>query len=282
MTKQLIDEYRRTSYELSEVIAPGWQRRRAQFEEAMTPVRQWMVGETAPLAGDTVLELAAGAGDTGFAASAGAGRLICTDFSPAMLDVARLRAGDLGVRNVEFRVMDAEHLELDTSSVDAVLCRFGYMLMADPAAALSETRRVLRPGGRLALAVWAAPERNPFFALVASVLAKGGHVAPPPAGAPNPFGMADPGRTRAMLEGAGFTAVTLDEIPVRFPFRDVDDYLGFMSDTAGPLAVALQRLSGPGRGEIAGTVGDALGAFAVDDGYAIPGAALVATARPAG
>lgn len=280
MTKQSIDEYRRAGYELSQAIAPGWRRRHVEFEAAMTPVRELMVAGIA--AGGTVLELAAGAGDTGFAASAVARRLICTDFSPAMLDVARGRAGELGVRNVEFSVMDAERLELDSASVDAVLCRFGYMLMADPAAALSETRRVLRAGGRLALAVWAAPERNPFFAVLASVLARGGHVAPPPAGAPNPFGMADPDRTGALLEVAGFTAIALDEIPVRFPFRDVDGYLGFMGDTAGPLAVALQALSGADREDVARSVGDALGAFAVDGGYAIPGAALVATARPAG
>jgi ubiquinone/menaquinone biosynthesis C-methylase UbiE len=92
-----------------------------------------------------VLELAAGAGDTGFAAASDAGRLLCTDFSPAMLDVARRRAGELGITNVEFRVLDAEHLDLDTASVDGVLCRLGYMLVADPAAALAETRRVLRP-----------------------------------------------------------------------------------------------------------------------------------------
>jgi hypothetical protein len=60
MTTQLIDEYRRTSYEISQSIAPGWHRRRAQFEAAMTPVREWMVGELAPRAGATVLELAAG------------------------------------------------------------------------------------------------------------------------------------------------------------------------------------------------------------------------------
>jgi ubiquinone/menaquinone biosynthesis C-methylase UbiE len=132
MTTNLIDEYRRTSYEISEAIAPGWYRRRAQFETAMTPLRDWMVRALAVREGATVLELAAGAGDTGFTAAAHAGRLICTDFSPAMLDVARRRAEELDIRNADFRVMDAEHLDLDTASVDGVLCRFGYMLIADP------------------------------------------------------------------------------------------------------------------------------------------------------
>jgi ubiquinone/menaquinone biosynthesis C-methylase UbiE len=282
MTTTPIDEYRRTSYEISQAIAPGWHRRRAQFEAAMTPVREWMVRELAPRAGATVLELAAGAGDTGFTSAADAERLICTDFSPAMLDIARRRAGELGIRNVEFRVMDAEHLDLGPASVDGVLCRFGYMLMADPAAALTETRRVLRPDGRVALAVWAAPERNPFFAVIASILAAAGHVSPPRDGLPSPFGMAGRDRTRSLLAGAGFTAITVDEIPVRFPFRDLDDYLGFMGDTAGPLAVALQRLSEPDREELTATLATALEPFATGGGYTIPGAALVAAANSTG
>ncbi|MFN2490941.1 MAG: class I SAM-dependent methyltransferase [Actinomycetota bacterium] len=123
-----------------------------------------MIRELAPQPGDTELELAAGAGDTGFEAAAilgEGGRLISTDFSPAMVDVARGRSAELRVGNVDHRVMDAEHIELETDSVDGVLCRFGYVLMADPATALSETRRVLRPSGRLALAVWGTTERNP-------------------------------------------------------------------------------------------------------------------------
>jgi ubiquinone/menaquinone biosynthesis C-methylase UbiE len=280
---QLIEEYRRASYEISQAIAPGWRRRRAQLETALAPVREWMVGRLEPRPGAAVLELAAGAGDTGFAASGvlgASGHLICTDFSPAMLDGARRRAGELGIGNAEFRVMDAEHLDLDTASVDGVLCRFGFMLMADPVAALSEARRVLRPGGRLALAVWAAPDRNPFFTALAVSLVQHGHVARPPAGVPNPFSMASPDRTRSLLEAAGFAAVTVDEIPLTFRFRDVDDYLGFMADTAGPLAVVLQKLPEPERKAVATTVENALSAFATDGGYPIPGAALVAAARP--
>ena len=143
---------------------------------------------TAP--GDTVLELAAGAGDTGFEAAALAGergRLISTDFSPAMVDVARRRGAELGLGNVDYRVMDAERIELDADSVDGVLCRFAYMLMPDPAAALAETRRVLRPGGRLALAVWGAPERNPWVTIGFGLLVERGHMPPPDPGAPNPF-----------------------------------------------------------------------------------------------
>jgi ubiquinone/menaquinone biosynthesis C-methylase UbiE len=83
--------------------------------------------------------------------------MIRSDLSPAMLDAARRRGAELGVTNVDYRIIDAERIELDDDSVDGALSRFGYMLMAGPAAALAETRRVLRPGGRLTLAVLRAP-----------------------------------------------------------------------------------------------------------------------------
>ena len=132
-------DYRRTSYETWEAMAPGWERRRAELEEALTPVRTWLITKLAPQPGDTVLELGAGPGDTGFAAAAlvgEAGRLISSDFSPEMVEVARRRGADLGLENVDHRVIDAERIDLDVASVDGVLCRSAFMLVADPAGRL--------------------------------------------------------------------------------------------------------------------------------------------------
>jgi ubiquinone/menaquinone biosynthesis C-methylase UbiE len=170
MATDAIDARDGSIYEIAEELAPSWERRRPDIEDVSTPVKEWMLRALGPRSGDTVLELAAGCGDTGFEAAATigeGGRLITTDFSPAMLDAARRRGAELRVENVEYRLMDAQRIGLATDSVDGVLCRFWYMLMHDPAAALAETRRVLRPGGRLTLAVWGAPERNPFFGIAA-------------------------------------------------------------------------------------------------------------------
>jgi SAM-dependent methyltransferase len=235
-----------------------------------------------PREGDTVLELAAGIGDTGFEAAAilrASGRLITSDLSPAMLAAARRRGAELGVDNVGYRVIDAQRIELADDSVDGVLCRFGYMLMPDPAAAFAETRRVLRPGGRLALAVWGAMERNPWIAIVGISLGQGGHIPPPePPPAPGPFSMANPERVVRLLRDAGFSEVRTQELEGRFTFADADEYLGLIADTAGPAALALQGLTQDERAAVRADVEDSLQRYAADDGYELPCVALCAVA----
>ena len=265
--------------EVAEKLAPTWASRREQIEAVSTPCRETMLRELDPQPGDTVLELAAGTGDTGFDAAerVGAeGRLISSDFSPTMLAAARQRGAERGVENVDYRVVDATKIELDDDAVDGVLCRFGYMLMSDVEAALSETRRVLRPGGKVTFAVWGSPERNPFFMVPAISLIQRGHMAPPePPPAPGLFSMSDPARVEALLGGAGFEEVRIGEVQLTFPLPDAEEYLEFLGDTAGPIAMVLQGLSEEQRAEVLGDVEDSLGRFATEGGgYPLPGLAL--------
>jgi SAM-dependent methyltransferase len=172
-----------------------------------------------PQPGERVLELAAGMGETGLLAAevvAPAGNVIISDQAEAMLEGARARAAELGIDNVSFRVLNAEWIDLPLASVDIVLCRWGFMLMVDPAAALAETRRVLAPGGRLALAVWDSIEHNPWASLPFLELAERG-VAPgagaaPQEPRPGPFALGDAERVRELLDGAGFTGVSVEAI----------------------------------------------------------------------
>ncbi len=276
------EDYRSTVQEIAQAMAPGWERRRAFLEDTAAPVREWLIRELAPRPGETVLELAAGAGDTGFEAAAtlgATGRLITTDVSSPMLDVARRRGAELGVENVEYRVVDAERIELDSDSVDGVLCRFGYMLMAEPGAALAETRRVLRPGGRLALAVWGPPQRNPYFTILGSILVEHGQLPPPNPAEPGIFAMASAERIHALLDRAGFASVRPSEVPVRFAVADVGEYLDIIADTAGPIGLAVRALSDATRAAVAAAVADMFARFARADGYRIDGLALCVAAR---
>jgi precorrin-6B methylase 2 len=268
-------------YETAETIAPGWERHRAFVERSATPVREWLLRELAPQPGQTLLELAAGVGDTGFEAAAlvgDRGRLLSTDFSPAMVEAARRRGAERSVQNVDYRVIDAERIDLPDDAVDGVICRFGYMLMGDAAAALAETRRVLRPGGRAVLAVWGPPERNPFFAMLARPMVEAGHMPPPDPQAPGLFSLAAPERLRAMLEGAGLRDARIEEVPVRFEVGDAEEHVAIASDTAGALAMVLRSLTDDDRARLVARVGEALAPFAADGGYALPGVALAAAA----
>ena len=274
-------EYRRSSFETWQATASGWERWRERLAHDLNPVRTWLIRELAPRPGDTVLELCAGPGETGFAAAeivGERGRLISTDFSPEMVEVARRRGAELGLRNVDYGVIDAERIELDHDSVDGVLCQSGYMLMADPPAALSETRRVLRPGRRVALSVWGDPERNPWASAPGRFLVERGHVPPPEPGAPGAFSMASKERTRELLEDAGFTAVRIDEVAMQWVFRNLDEYQRWLLDVSASLALVMRGLTAEEKEALTSRLAEAFAPFAADGGYEVPGLALCAVA----
>ena len=275
------NEYKRTSLENWQTMASGWERRRAEIEKVTRPVSEWMVEALDPQPGDTVLELAAGPGDVGYLAApllGDDGRLISSDFSSEMVEVARRRAAELGLENVEHRVIDAEEIALEDDSVDGVLCRFGFMLMPDPDAAVAETRRVLRPGGRLALAVWSAAGRNPWIALAGRVLAEQGLVPPPQPGEPGMFVLAEEERLRGLLEGAGFGVERIEEVPVLLTYDDVDHYVTAANETGGMFARIWRDASEEEHETIEARLAEAFEPFAVDGGYELPGVAVVAAA----
>jgi ubiquinone/menaquinone biosynthesis C-methylase UbiE len=275
-----IQDTQTMNYEVAETLAPTWAKRAPQIEQVTAPVREWLVQELAPSAGDVVLELAAGVGDTGFDAAeliGEAGKLISSDFSPKMLEEARRRGAERGIVNVEYQVIDAERIELEDDSVDGVICRYGYMLMADTAAALAQTRRVLRPTGRLTLAVWGPPERNPFFSILGAKLVEAGHVPPPePPPAPGIFAMGSSERTKVLLKEAGFGEVRVAEVGVLFRVPSVREYLEFTADTAGPIAIALRSMSGEDREALEPSLEEAFAGFATGEGYELPGVTLCA------
>jgi SAM-dependent methyltransferase len=258
-------------------VAPGWHAQREVLWEASRPVSEWMVQRLDPQPGDTVLELAAGLADTGLMTArlvGEAGRVIVTDFTPEMIAAARRRAEELGVHNVEFRVLDAERMDLETDSVDGVLCRWAYMLMIDPAAAFAETRRVLRSGGRLTFSVWAARESNPALSLAGTVLVELGHIAPPDPEAPSAFAMADPGRIRELVEGVGFAEPAIEEVSFRLPFADRDAYWRYLTETSASSSPVLRSLPPEEQDKVREQIHEAAQLFQSGEGYDFPAVCL--------
>jgi SAM-dependent methyltransferase len=275
-------DYREVSYEIWQEMAPGWLREREYLWNTSRVVGEAMIAKLAPQPGQIILELACGVGDTGFAAATAvgdAGGLIASDFSPGMVDAARTRAKELGLENVEFRVMDAENMDLGDDSVDGVLCRWGYMLMSDPAAAFAETRRVLRDGGRLCFSVWGAPVANPWAAIPGMTVVERGHMPPPEPGAPGIFAMADPDRIRELVTGAGFSPPAIEEVEVEWRFSDADEIWRFLNEIAGGIALIIRGLPPDEQQAVRDLIAERLKPFASNGAYAVPGVALNVVTR---
>jgi ubiquinone/menaquinone biosynthesis C-methylase UbiE len=265
-------------------MAAGWETRREDLWELSRPVSEWLVERIDPRPGQTILDVAAGVGDTGLLAArrlAGTGRVLITDFAPRMLAAARRPAAELGVTNAEFHELDAQRMALEPASVDGVLCRWGFMLMPDPAAAFGETHRVLRPGGRLAFSVFGAPERNPWASIVGRILVADGHMPPPAPGAPGIFALSDPARIRELMSGAGFASPEMAEIPLTWRFPSPDAYWWFLTEMAGAISPILRALAPGAQARVRARAAEMAQPFRSGEAYALPALCLcVSTRRP--
>jgi SAM-dependent methyltransferase len=271
-----------------ETAAAGWTRRQEAIRRFGAPVSEWMLDAVALQPGERVLELAAGLGETGMLAAeqvAPMGGVIISDHAEAMLDGARARALQLGLSNVEFQVLMAEWIDLPLASVDVVLCRWGYMLMADPAAALAETRRVLRPGGRVALAVWDMVQHNPWALQPTLELIERGLLPVPDGNAgwqPGPFALADPERVRELLAGAGFTEITVAAVDIEQHYASLEELWETALDINRTFHDAVLSQPEPEIAEIQAGLAARLAPYTAADGtgtITLPGRSLVARAH---
>lgn len=275
-------DYRRASRRRWGRAAPGWHRRREAHRLATMPVSAWMVDALDLQPGQTVLELAAGTGETGFLAAElirPGGTLICSDFAPEMLTAAQQVAAEQGLDNVRFKQIDAESIDQPAASLDGVLCRNGYMLMADPEAALRETRRVLKPGARVALSAWTAAEDNPWSSEAADELIARGLTPPRDSSVPGQFAWADEGIVGGYLEGAGFVDFEVDTVDFAIPYADFEEWWGTLMDMSRAFADVVEGLDEETREEVRTGLRARSGRFVVAGrGLAMPARTWVAAA----
>jgi len=155
-----------------------------------------------------------------------------------------------------------------------VLCRWGYMLMADPGAALAETRRVLGEDGRVALSVWGDPDHNPWASIPARALLEQTGADPPDPTAPGIFAMASEERTRDLLERAGLDPQRVETVEMAWRFESYADYWHYLTDVKGAIAIVVRSLSDPARATLSEEIERRLAPYAEGDGYRMPGMCL--------
>lgn len=224
----------------------------------LAPAARILVRHAAIAPGETVLDAGCGTGLVARLAAerAGpAGRVVAIDLNAGMIEVARALPPPQGAP-VEWREARAEASGLPHASIDVAACAQTLQFIPDKAAALVEMRRVLRPGGRLAIACWAAMSRSPYFvALVAGIERHFGAAAA--AGITAVFGLSDEARLAALLRDAGFR-------DVRVVTESFDLALGSLSEwvprhlAATPLAAAFAAAPAGTRAAIVDNVAAAL------------------------
>lgn len=263
-------------------VAGGWAQNIDHIEERGAGVTVVMLSGLSLGSGDRILELACGTGAAGLSAARAVGAegmVTLSDVAPDMAAIAADRATELGLANVATAVLDIEQIEMPDETYDAVLCREGLMFAVDPARALGEVRRVLKPAGRVSVAVWAERERNPWLGVLFDALsAELGFVVPPP-GIPGPFSLSEPGHLRELFDDAGFLDIDIVEVdnPLRAP--DFDSWWARVSAMAGPLAKVLESLPPETLGSLITRLRDLVGPYRDGAGLALPGVAVVVTAR---
>ncbi len=227
-------------------VAEGWRRRDDLLRKGSQPVTERMLALAGIEVGHRVLDIASGTGEPAISAAlkvGDTGQVIGTDLVAEMLAFAREKALRVNLKNIEFRCVDGEALEFESSTFDAATIRWGLMFMPDPDACLRHVYQALKDGGRVVVACWAAPERNPFINLLLMVLNKHMDVPKRPPDAPGIFAFADPERLRAVLATAGFVDIQVEELEI--DVIEVDSgaaYWAAMEDLAGPITRLVNQL----------------------------------------
>jgi ubiquinone/menaquinone biosynthesis C-methylase UbiE len=266
--------------------APYWEKHRAVIREMFAPVTQALIDHAEIHRGSSVLDVGTGPGEPALAIAelvGSEGKVLGVDVVAEMVEAARREAQRRKVRTASFEVLQGDALAAPANSFDAVVSRFAVMFFPDPVGSIREMLRVLKPGRRLALAVWHFGDRNPFHYLLSRVLERYADTPPPAADAPDAFRFAEPGKLRAVVSEAGATGVS--ESLLQFSIRarvSLEEFWTLRSEMSERLRSKLAKLSGEQMAEVKREGMEALREYYGNDGVSLPAEVLIVTgAKPA-
>lgn len=232
--------------------AEGWKKWWKTIEDGAQVVSDRLVELAQIRQGNKILDIATGIGEPAVTAARKArpgGRVTAIDISPQMLAIAKERAKENGLEDViEFKEADAESFSLPSSGFDAIISRFGLMFLPDLPNALKTMREALVPGGRIAAAVWSAPQNVPSLSLAFGTVMKELGVSPPAPGTPGPFSLADKNVLQEKFSQAGYQDIKIEAGKTSFRLTSPEDYTAFNRAIAAPLKSMMAKES-PARQE---------------------------------
>jgi enediyne biosynthesis protein CalE5 len=276
-------EFREAQRDSWNTAAGGWKRWSGLIDEATRSVNERLVELAGVKSGDRVLDIACGYGEPSLTAAGVVGpegSVVATDISPGMLAFGRERAADRGFDNVEFIESDANSLEFPAQSFDAAVSRWGIIFEPDGEGTAALVRRFLKEGARMAISSWGPPERVPFISVPMRTALQKLNVPPPPPGTPGPLSRPTPDGLAGLLEGGGFSEVSVDEIEISWELDSAEQVTEYTRDIVAPLTAMVSKHPQEVQQETWAAITDAVREFAGEDGRVrFPSLVLVAAGR---
>jgi ubiquinone/menaquinone biosynthesis C-methylase UbiE len=224
-------------------FSTGWKNWDNIVMDFLSPMGKEIIRLIHPSGEDIVLDVAAGTGEPGLtiAAMLSGGKVISTDLSEDMLAVAKLKAAAKNIKNFETKIADVSELPFGDNSFDAISCRFGFMFFPDMQLAAKEMVRVLKPGGRVAIAVWNVPQKNFWVTAIMGSINKIMQLPPPPAGAPGMFRCAAPGLMQQIFTDAGLKNISETVIDSSLNMDNNEMFWKMHTEVGAPIVAALNK-----------------------------------------
>jgi ubiquinone/menaquinone biosynthesis C-methylase UbiE len=275
--EQQLEEIREQQKASWNKFSPGWKKWNDLMMDFLKPVGDEIIRSINPKGTDVVLDIAAGTGEPGLtiATMLKGGKVIITDLSEDMLEIAKEHAKERGINNIETRACDVSELPFADNTFDAISCRFGFMFFPDMLLAAKEMVRVLKPGGRIAVAVWNVPEKNFWVTVTGGTINRNMQLPVPPPEAPGMFRCAEEGLIQGLFQQAGLKNISEKEVTGKLKSGTTDVYWNMMTEVAAPFVAALSQADDAMKEKIKTEVYQALNQKYPDGNIIIDSSALV-------